>query len=626
MRASEFIIEVFQPGKKNWEWLRRGSEEANAQFQVGDREYRWDAFTQRGNPTKWEIQFRLIRNDTDPSDLDLFGRTGTGNSAQVLSTAVDITRAFLEYYGLDKVEEITFNAKEDSRIGLYAKMIKRLLPNWDLYQKYTKDNGMEYHLTDRRAYNKPQNKLSEEAKAVKYNGLVLKYAFNDNALLMKAFIQGSPIAYVKFVREGSELYPQDLWVNDDYRNKGIAKSMYDYLKSAGYIVNRSHDQTKAGAGFWDKHRGEDSYVWEDAGNTTTLAQLYNGNYPDRDEIFWDYVNSSELEMPLNIQTLQRHKVLLTLLGQYRVEHIDDIMDMLDDDRKELVQSYVDDPNLSSKVIVLSGHKIIDGNHRALAAAIKGVPINYVDLADLEELEEMVSSAGVGHSWTGDAPYRHLVELDDLDEGWKDVAVGAAMGLGALGVTNAAAKPEAPVQRPAITQPATYNLLSNNPTNEITILKTAKKAGMKGAELAQFLAQMKHESWDFDRLKEKAQPGVKDYFAKKYDAKYAPKTAKILGNKHAGDGARYHGRGFVQLTGRDNYRMAGDALGIDLLNHPELAEKPEIAAKIALWYWNTRVKPNVRNFADTASVTKYINPALKGVQGRDENFKDYMRII
>jgi hypothetical protein len=83
---------------------------------------------------------------------------------------------------------------------------------------------------------------------------------------MKAFESGSPIAYVKFVKEDKELYPQDLWVNDDYRNKGIAKSMYDYLKSTGYIINRSHDQTKAGTGFWDKHRGEDSYVWEDEEN------------------------------------------------------------------------------------------------------------------------------------------------------------------------------------------------------------------------------------------------------------------------------------------------------------------------------------------------------------------------
>ena len=107
--------------------------------------------------------------------------------------------------------------------------------------------------------------ITEEAKLVKTKGLTLKYAFNDRALIMKAFEKGTnnPLAYVKFVKEHDELYPQDLWVNDEYRNKGIAKTMYDTLKSEGYIINRSHDQTKAGAGFWDKHRGEDAYVWED---------------------------------------------------------------------------------------------------------------------------------------------------------------------------------------------------------------------------------------------------------------------------------------------------------------------------------------------------------------------------
>ena len=106
--------------------------------------------------------------------------------------------------------------------------------------------------------------ITEEAKAVKTDSLVLKYAFNDRALLMKAFERktGSPLAFVKFVKEKKELYPENLWVHDEYRNRGIAKTMYDTLKSEGYVINRSHDQTKAGAGFWDKHRGEDQYVWE----------------------------------------------------------------------------------------------------------------------------------------------------------------------------------------------------------------------------------------------------------------------------------------------------------------------------------------------------------------------------
>ena len=116
--------------------------------------------------------------------------------------------------------------------------------------------------------------ITEESKSAKINGLILKYAFNDSALVMKAFepTTRSPLAYVKFVKENKELYPQDLWVHDDFRNRGIAKSMYDYLKSEGYIINRSHDQTKAGAGFWDKHRGEDEYVWEEQKITLSSNQ------------------------------------------------------------------------------------------------------------------------------------------------------------------------------------------------------------------------------------------------------------------------------------------------------------------------------------------------------------------
>ena len=110
MFISEIITEIFQPGMKNWEWKFRGSEEAIAEFEVGGRTYMWSAYShvRIKNPEKWEVQFRLLRQDSDPEDLDLFGTTGTGNSAQVMSTAVDITRDFLKTYG-DKVLELTFS-------------------------------------------------------------------------------------------------------------------------------------------------------------------------------------------------------------------------------------------------------------------------------------------------------------------------------------------------------------------------------------------------------------------------------------------------------------------------------------------------------------------------------------
>jgi predicted chitinase len=201
-------------------------------------------------------------------------------------------------------------------------------------------------------------------------------------------------------------------------------------------------------------------------------------------------------------------------------------------------------------------------------------------------------------------------------------LGGLLGTAALGATGVAqAKPT----QPAPQQKAEpINMLSNHPQHEAVLQRAAKAAGIKGTELAQFMAQTNHESWDFSRLKEKGMG--KGYFAKKYDPKYAPRTAKILGNKQKGDGEKYHGRGFIQLTGRDNYRMAQDALKIPLLQQPELAERPDIAAKIAVWYWQTRVKPHVNNFNDTRAVTQKINPAMRGLADRHAKFIDYKNIL
>lgn len=215
----------------------------------------------------------------------------------------------------------------------------------------------------------------------------------------------------------------------------------------------------------------------------------------------------------------------------------------------------------------------------------------------------------------------------LEEGWKDWVAGAALGASALG-TNVGIDQTPKGTEPTIsrntTQTATTKFLGKNPQHESLIAKTAKASGITGTELAQFLAQMKHESWDFTKLKEK--PIGKNYFTKKYDIKFSPKLAKLLGNKTIGDGERYHGRGFIQLTGKYNYKIAGDALGLPLIDQPELAARPDVAAKIAVWYWNARVKPYVTNFSDTEAVTKKINPALKGLQDRHNNFVNYTKML
>jgi hypothetical protein len=71
-----------------------------------------------------------------------------------------------------------------------------------------------------------------------------------------------------------------------------------------------------------------------------------------------------------------------------------------------------------------------------------------------------------------------------------------------------------------------------------------------------------------------------YFTRMYDIKGSrPDVAKRLGNVRPGDGALYCGRGYVQLTGRTNYQNLGAKLGLPLEDHPELALRPDVAAKI-----------------------------------------------
>jgi predicted chitinase len=218
---------------------------------------------------------------------------------------------------------------------------------------------------------------------------------------------------------------------------------------------------------------------------------------------------------------------------------------------------------------------------------------------------------------------------DFEEGWKDWAASAAIGAAALGGGTAAAakQPTAPVAKvtPATQKaPAPVSNIAHTVVKPEAraLIKAGVGAGMKGAELAQFVAQCAHETANFTQMKEVG--GKLDF--KKYDPTTNPRKAKMLGNKVAGDGARYHGRGYIQLTGRDNYARAGAALGLPLEKHPELVERPEIAAKVAVWFWQNHVVPKVNNFNDTASVTKPINSGLHGLANRENTFAAIMQLM
>ena len=71
--------------------------------------------------------------------------------------------------------------------------------------------------------------------------------------------------------------------------------------------------------------------------------------------------------------------------------------------------------------------------------------------------------------------------------------------------------------------------------------------------------------------------------KYFNSRYGPQTkvGKMLGNKQVGDGALFHGRGYVQLTGRNNYAKAKALTKVDLIADPDRAKEPELAYQIAI---------------------------------------------
>jgi GNAT superfamily N-acetyltransferase len=88
---------------------------------------------------------------------------------------------------------------------------------------------------------------------------------DNQVVFVKATSNGQELGHVLFTMsydgQGLILNPQDLEVDERFRGQGIAQTMYDFVKSKGYRIRRSGQQTDAGAAFWQKHRPGEN-VWE----------------------------------------------------------------------------------------------------------------------------------------------------------------------------------------------------------------------------------------------------------------------------------------------------------------------------------------------------------------------------
>ena len=118
--------------------------------------------------------------------------------------------------------------------------------------------------------------------------------------------------------------------------------------------------------------------------TTTLDQIYHGMRPDDNEQIWNY-GTMIWDQPLEIQKISARELDWQLCHQYDVEHIDDLFDRMDPEQHDIVNRYINDPNLSNYIIVVDDGHIVDGNHRSIAAALTGKSLRYVDIGEENDL-------------------------------------------------------------------------------------------------------------------------------------------------------------------------------------------------------------------------------------------------
>jgi hypothetical protein len=85
----------------------------------------------------------------------------------------------------------------------------------------------------------------------------------------------------------------------------------------------------------------------------------------------------------------------------------------------------------------------------------------------------------------------------------------------------------------------------------------------------------------------------------------------LGNTEPGDGVRYKGRGFIQLTGKSNYKAYGALIGVNLIQSPNRALEPEIAAEVFALYWKWKKVAAACDIPDWRKVRKLVNGGYNG---------------
>lgn len=131
--------------------------------------------------------------------------------------------------------------------------------------------------------------------------------------------------------------------------------------------------------------------------------------------------------------------------------------------------------------------------------------------------------------------------------------------------------------------------------------------------AAFLAQIAHESGSLRYVEEIAS-------GEAYEGR------KDLGNTEPGDGRRFKGRGLIQITGRANYKLVGQALKYDFISKPEDLEKPGPACFSAAWFWWFNRLNRLADIDAFDKITRRINGGTNGMEDRLKHWETAKAVL
>jgi putative chitinase len=154
---------------------------------------------------------------------------------------------------------------------------------------------------------------------------------------------------------------------------------------------------------------------------------------------------------------------------------------------------------------------------------------------------------------------------------------------------------------------------------VPVLNTAmsKYGIVNRLRVAAFIAQVGHESGQLRYVREIWGPTAQQ-------AGYEGRAD--LGNTMPGDGSKYRGRGLIQITGRANHAACGEALGLDLINQPELLEQPQHAAMSAAWFWSTKGLNALADQGEFVKITRRINGGVNGLADRQALYEKALKVL